>query len=264
MRRRIVAFVAAGFLAAPVQGEEDRFTWQGELFFDATIPVPGGTLGTLLAEIAGQNTLDGRMAVSGQITYEDTTERAAFNANVAGFRGAVVEMNLQFGVVPLVADLPRIADHAETSDIGVLAFDNGAFCSDTEHCNALGVVGPSWGNMMLLHNSTGHFFIDETGTTNQFGDLFGAAVGRTDAPADFLPRIETQDHGIVAVDGVYVALFPAPNREFFATHDRLPPIETFQEPDLIGRTEIAIFLELPDGSDPLRIEGIVHAVDILP
>ena len=242
----------------------ERFSWQGVLVFEPQTPVPGGTLATLLAEIAGRDDLNGQLPLSGEVTYDLDSRAAAMNGNVAGFENAVLSSQLQFGVVPLAADMPRIALNADTSDIGVLAFENGAFCSDTEHCDALGVTGPSWGNMMLLHNSTGHFFIDETGTSNQVGDLFGHAVGRTDAPADYLPQIETRDHGIVAIDGLYLAFFVEPGREFLATHDRLPRFESLLEPGLIGRTEIALFLELPGIAEPIRIEGYITNVVPLP
>lgn len=247
--------------AAGAQAEEHSFTWHGELRFDPSIPVPGGALGSLLAEISGRDDLNGRMPVSGRIVYDDQFTPTAMNQAVAGFRDAVVEMSVQFGRVPLEADLPRIARNADTSHIGVLTM-GGGFCSDTEHCQALGVVGPSWGNMMLLHNSTGHFFIDETGTSTQFGDLFGAAVGRTGAPADFLPQIQTQNHGTVAIGGHYLAFFAADGREFFVDHGRLPPIEIFSDWALVGRTEIILFLELPGHSETMRIEGVVNGIEI--
>ncbi len=261
MRRLLTGLILVLCGALSAHAKQHSFTWHGELRFNPSVPVPGGTLGSLLAEISGRNDLNGVIPVSGRIVYDDQFKPTAMNQAVAGFRDAVVEMSVQFGLVPLQADLPRIAQNADSSHIGVLTM-GGGFCSDTEHCQALGVVGPSWGNMMLLHNSTGHFFIDETGTSTQFGDLFGAAVARTDAPTEFLPQIQTQNHGLVAIGGHYLAFFANEGRDFFADHGRLPTIEIFSDWTLVGRTEVILFLELPGQSAAMRIEGIVHGIEI--
>lgn len=243
-------------LTTTATAEELSFTWQGQLLFDPSISVPGGTLGSLLAELGGPDALAGTLPVAGRIRYEQTTPAATQNAQLAGYPDALREMVLDLGPVEVAADFTRIAAAAATSRVGMVALANGAFCGDADHCEELGLTAPGWGSQAGTLNDAWHVFVDETGYNRMFGDAFGFMIGRTDAPAEFLPRIQTQYHGLIAVDGMNLLFFSAEGFDFFSTH-ALPHISELGTPGAIGRSEIAVFLELPGVMDPLRIEGIV-------
>ena len=137
----------------------------------------------------------------------------------------------------LQADLPRIAQNARQQSHRRSHHGGRRFAPIPSIARRSASRGPAGATLMLLHGSTGHFvpLIDETGTSTQYGDLFGAAEDRAHRCAwrvHFLPPdTGAERHGIVAIGGPII--WPSSPRRghcraFFADHGPLAGHRAFQ------------------------------------
>lgn len=253
--------VCLAILGKPSLADTSRFDWTGTLAFDPARPVANTTLGTLLQALGADTADAGSVTVSGQLAYRTDLPAGAANTSIGAWPQAVTEMTLRFGAVDLKADFGRIAPHAASSLVGTIARADGGFCGDADHCAMAGLRPPGWGNQVTVLNDAGHVYLDETGQNPLFGDGLGFMVGRTSGQAEFVPAIQTANHGVVAVDGLYLLFFASPGRQFVSRVE-LPIMAELTAPGLIGRSEISLFIEVPGLVDPLRIEGVVNSVTL--
>ncbi|THH35347.1 hypothetical protein E4Z66_16150 [Aliishimia ponticola] len=261
MKRLLLALL---LVASAAQAELSRFEYTGHLSFDPNrvISAGGGTLGALMAEIFGPSAASGQAVVTGRMAYQTDTPAAAKNAVIAGYPTALQSSQIDLGAVTVALDLAQVRANAASSQIGLVAFPNGGFCVDSEHCVPLGVRNAPWGMAGIALNGSRSFLHDETGTSDLNVDVFGFLMGRTAAPGEFAPALQTSGFGVVSVHGLSWGLFGLPGSDFL-TSLTLPPMTQFEGTTQIGRTEL--WLEFEGGTllQTIRVEGVISAVNVL-
>ncbi|WP_375186150.1 hypothetical protein [Pseudooceanicola sp.] len=247
----------------PARTEIAAFAWQGRLIYDpARVIAPGGaTLGQLMAELFETSPQATEAVIRGRVEYDLSTPVTTQNPAVAAYRDAVTGMQAIFGGAPVIADIALIQANAGSSEVGMLTHPSGGFCSEKVHCEALGQKNPNWGNYAGALNNFDHFLMDETGTTTLTGDVIAILLGRTDAPGEFKPAIQTQSVGAVSLDGLDLLWFTAPDRQFVDDLS-LPHVKVI-DPEEVGRSEVWFFLEGEALPERLRIEGVVDEITVL-
>lgn len=261
----LAAVMVVGAILAPVptRAEIAAFSWQGRLIYDPTrvIAGNGATLGQLMAELFETTPQATEAEIRGRVEYDLATPVGSQNAAVAAYRDAVTGMQAILGGTPVVANIALIQSNAGSSEVGMLALPDGGFCGDALNCKAIGLKNLNWGNYVGALNNFGHGLVDETGVSVMSGDVIAITLGRTDAPGEFGPPIQTEAVGAVSLDGLDLLWFTAPNQQFVDDLN-LPHVKVI-DPEEVGRSELSVFLEGAALSERLRIEGVVDQITIL-
>lgn len=252
-------------LAAPAAAEVQVFGFEARLTFDPARPVgpPGGTLGGLMAELAGASARDGTVTLSGSMTQNRAAPLFGQGAGSAGYANAVVAAELRIGGLTLVFDPALTHANAASSKIGYTSRPDMGFCSIVEHCRITGLPFVPTGNTIHVLHGAPYLIAYESGLTGmEPSDAVAFGVGRTAAQGEFAPMIQTQGYGIVGVDGLIAGVVGTPHAMLGSL--ALPDLRRLIGTPHIRRTDIWLFLEGDQLPADLRLEGVLERIEIAP
>lgn len=248
-------------LSVAAIADTSTFTWQGTLQYDPDkiVLIGGDTLGDLFDKLGVGDASTGEASISGTVRYAELTEAETSNQFAAGFPQSILSANIQIGDHETDADIEMIKTNAATSRVGMLTHPDGGFCGDADHCEPYGVRPPGWGNQIATLNDAGHVMIDETGGNPSSGDLLAFMMGRTDAEGEFSPPMVTATGDDIFVDGLSILMFSKPDVQLL-NELTIPSIKDVSFEDMVGKTEIWLFLEGPELFQTVRVEGVLTQV----
>lgn len=251
-------------LAAPVTAQVTAMNWQGQFVFNPNDPIPGGTMGALMAEFFGPQAMTGTVPVSGRFGVNLAIPLTVQNYRFAATQDAVTEMSITLGGLTLSADTARIAQQGSLSHVGSTAFSGGPFCTMFSICDHLGLPRTSWGNQAYLVLESSHVELDEDEgrLEQQFGATFGAMIGLTPQFGDFQPAVATR-FGNVAVNGMNIQFQSFPGRPVFRVL-RMPHLRTLEGTQDIEVAEVYLEFEFEGRQETVNIRGTITAAQIDP
>lgn len=176
---------------------------------DAALGIGGFNTQNFIDELFGDGApVEGAFNASGQITYDPSTALFDANGASAGYFNGITAVDMTIAGVPISADFELIAANAASSEIGFAADASGAFCSDAEGCDLVGLdLNPS-GNVIQTINDSAFFVIEDGEITEiEDSDAIAFQMGATDAAGEFGAAITTENFGDISLDAFSLGFF---------------------------------------------------------